>query len=50
MRPAFTENPTPPITKLVTPGKLIATEKFDQKDSVGNPKETRENGVGNRPR
>ena len=44
MRPAFTENPTPPITKLVTPGKLIATEKFDQKDSVGTQKKRGKTG------
>ena len=44
MRPAFTENPTPPITKLVTPGKLIATENFDQKDSVGTQKKRGKTG------
>ncbi len=44
MRPAFTENPAPPITKLVTPGKLIATEKFDQKGSVGTQKKRGKTG------
>ncbi len=44
MQPAFTENPAPPITKLVTPGKLIATEKFDQKGSVGTQKKRGKTG------
>lgn len=35
---AFADDPTPPVTKLVKPGKLIATEKFDQEDSVGTQK------------
>ena len=33
--PTFANDPTPPATKLVEPGKLIATEKFDREDSVG---------------
>ncbi len=44
MQPAFTEDPAPPITKLVTPGKLIATEKFDQKGSVGTQKKRGKTG------
>ena len=44
MRPAFTETPTPPITMLVKPGKLIATEKFDQKGSIGTQKKRGETG------
>ena len=40
----FTESPIPPITKLVTPGKLLATEKFDQKDSVGTQKKRGKTG------
>jgi hypothetical protein len=34
----FADNLAPPATKLVKPGKLIATEKFDQEDSVGTQK------------
>lgn len=44
MQPAFAENPALPITKLVTPGKLIATEKFDQKGSVGTQKKRGKTG------
>ena len=33
--PTFANDPIPPATKLVKPGKLIATEKFDREDSVG---------------
>lgn len=36
--PTFADEPTPPATKLVKPGKLIATEKFDREDSVGTQK------------
>ena len=36
--PTFADKPTPPATKLVKPGKLIATEKFDREDSVGTQK------------
>ena len=36
--PTFANDPTPPATKLVKPGKLIATEKFDREDSVGTQK------------
>jgi len=42
--PAFAENPAPPTTKLVRPGKLIATEKFDQKGSVGTQKKRGKTG------
>jgi len=35
---AFANDPIPPATKIVRPGKLIATEKFDQKDSIGTQK------------
>ena len=38
VQPVFADNPAPPATKLVKPGKLIATEKFDQEDSVGTQK------------
>ena len=38
VQPVFAGNPAPPATKLVKPGKLIATEKFDQEDSVGTQK------------
>ncbi len=34
----FADEPTPPATKLVKPGKLITTEKFDREDSVGTQK------------
>ena len=43
-RSAFAENPIPPITNLVKPGRLIATEKFDQKGSVGTQKKRGETG------
>ena len=36
--PTFADEPTPPATKLVEPGKLITTEKFDREDSVGTQK------------
>ena len=36
--PTFANDPIPPATKLVKPGKLIATEKFDREDSVGTQK------------
>lgn len=34
----FADTLTPPAAKLVKPGKLIATEKFDQEDSIGTQK------------
>ena len=36
--PAFANDPIPPATKLVKPGNLIATEKFDREDSLGTQK------------
>lgn len=38
MQSAFADTPPPPATQLVKPGKLIATEKFNQNDSIGTQK------------
>ena len=37
-QPTFADDPTPPATNLVEPGKLITAEKFDQEGSVGTQK------------
>jgi len=41
---ALANDPVPPATKIVKPGKLLATEKFDQHDSIGTQKNRGKSG------